>query len=912
MGCLLFSILLNNKILLKRIIIHGWIIICLLACDCSQKTIDTREDYLSKSPDDIVIAIIDSSNLQNGFIDGVKMGIDEINQLGVLGKKIHAEYYDDKGSYKKGIAIAKKISRNPKLMSVIGHNCSDIAIAASITYENNRIVFISPGATDSDLIQDQNKYIFRTIPSGEQLTNRIVEYAKHNHLKKIVVVFDNNNEMTRLANYFITKITKVGGQIITTRSYISWETNFKNIINDINQNEDYDALFISGQLPSAALFIKQAREMNIHQPILTTNHLDSIQLFQIAGELAKNIIVPTFFDPLQPVEETRSFVDLFIKKYGTNPDALAASGYDAILLIADAIEKSGSFLPIEISTTLHLLQNFQGVTGKFSMHENGGITGKAVFVKQSSVDDFHYVERKLFGEVNIYEVIKDLTIRIPIEGNIPTADPGLAESISSIDVAEQLFLGLTDFEPETLKPVPELAESWTVDSNYQNYTFFLRKDVLWTDGKPVTANDIQWAILRNLNKDTNSPYSYTLHIIKNAGTFYKGSINRSEVGVKVVDDYTISFQLNKSAPYFPSMAGLCVFRPLPKHIIEQYPDSWTNPENIVTNGSYMLAAWEKGLVMILRKNKKYFDEKNVSIPEIRYIVISDGKLGMEMYRSGEIDIMGGNYLQIPFDYISDISLNPDYKSQYFKKETHCSYAFALNSQKKPFDNPLVRKAVNAAIDRHRIIKYITKGNQKAANNFTPLLSSFFDKKENKLFDPVKGRKWLSQAGYPEGKNFPEIVIAYNKSSAHEQIAKSIKKCLKYYLNINARLKPMPWEGYVENLKTSNDWHLIRFGWCADYPDPNNWLNDLFHPNRSDNAIRWNNEEFIKLMNAVDRTNSFSDRIDLYYQAEKILCSTFCGIVPIFFETSHYLVNTRIRGWYHMPLGGQHIRNWSLK
>ena len=912
MAYLLFSILRNNKILLKRIIFPGWIIFSLLACDCLQKTIDTREDYLSKSPDDIVIAIIESSNLQNGFIDGVKLGIDKINQLGVLGKKFHPVYYDDKGSYKKGLAIAKKISRNPKVMAVIGHNCSNVANATSITYENNGIVFISPGATDPDLIQNQNKYIFRNIPSGEQLTNRLVEYAKHNHFKRIAVVFDNNNEMTQLANYFITQFSKTDGQIISTRSYISWETNFKNIINDINQDDAIDALFISGQLPSAALFIEQAREMDIHHPILTTNYLDSIQLFQIAGEHAKNIIVPTFFDPLQPVEETRLFVNLFIQKYGTQPDALAASGYDAILLIAEAIEKSGSFLPMEISTTLHLLQNFHGVTGSFSMHENGGITGKAVFVKQSSIDDFHYVERKIFGDVNIYEVIEDLTIRIPIEGNISTIDPGLTESISSIDIAEQLFLGLTDFEPETLKPVPEFAKSWTVDSNYQHYTFFLRQDVLWTDGKPVTAYDIQWAILRNLNKDTNSPYSYTLHILKNADAFYQGKIDQSKVGVKALDDYTISFQLNKSAPYFPSMAGLCVFRPLPEHIIEQYPDSWTNPETIVTNGSYKLAAWEKGLVMILRKNKKYFDEKNVSIPEIRYIVISDGKLGLEMYRSGEIDLMGGNYLQIPFDYLSDISLNPDYKNQYFKKEIHCSYAFALNSQKKPFDNVLVRKAINAAIDRYRIIKYITKGNQKVANNFTPQLSSFFNKKENQIFDPVKGQKWLSQAGYPEGKNFPEIIIAFNQSATHEQIAKGIQKCLQYYLNINVRLKPMAWEDYMKNLKTSNDWHLIRFGWCADYPDPNNWLNDLFHPNRSNNVIRWHNDAFIELMEAVDQTNNFSDRIDLYHQAEKILCNRFCGIVPIFFETSHYLINMRIKGWYHMPLGGQHIRNWSLK
>lgn len=145
----LFSMRLMNKNGLKAITISGWILICLCACDYLEMPMVSREDYLSNSPEDVVVAIIDSSNLQNGFIDGVKLAIDEINQLGVLGKKIRAEYYDDKGLYSKGLKIAKKIARNPKVMAVIGHNCSHVATATSITYENNGIVFYQPGRNRS-------------------------------------------------------------------------------------------------------------------------------------------------------------------------------------------------------------------------------------------------------------------------------------------------------------------------------------------------------------------------------------------------------------------------------------------------------------------------------------------------------------------------------------------------------------------------------------------------------------------------------------------------------------------------------------------------------------------------------------------------------------------------------------------
>ncbi|KPA19187.1 branched-chain amino acid ABC transporter substrate-binding protein [Candidatus Magnetomorum sp. HK-1] len=172
-------------------IIIGYLYCILCACDNTSKTSALREDYLSHSPDDVVIGIVDSSKFQSHFIKGVKLAIDEINQLGVLGKKIRPVYFDDQASCQNGKAIAKKISKDPKVLAVIGHNVSDIAISTSITYEKNGILFISPGASVSDLIQNQYKYIFRNIPSNEQLTSQLIKYANKNQLKKIVVVFDN-------------------------------------------------------------------------------------------------------------------------------------------------------------------------------------------------------------------------------------------------------------------------------------------------------------------------------------------------------------------------------------------------------------------------------------------------------------------------------------------------------------------------------------------------------------------------------------------------------------------------------------------------------------------------------------------------------------------------------------------------
>jgi ABC-type oligopeptide transport system substrate-binding subunit/ABC-type branched-subunit amino acid transport system substrate-binding protein len=882
------------------------------SCDIIHTTYHDRESYFAQSTDDIQIAIVSSSNMKNDFLIGVNLAIDRLNSYRVLGKKLCPIYYDDEGDIAKGLKIAKKLEKNHKILAVIGHNKSEVAVAASITYEKEGIIFISPGATKPDLLQNQYKYVFSNTPSSEQMVCRILEYVRKKQLKRIALVFDINNEMSQIANYFKAQSEQYDCHVVISKSYISWSTHFKDIISDIKNVKNVDALFLCGKLPEAGIFIKQARKMLFDKPILSTNYLNSFEFFQIAEDSASNVIVPTYFDPVQSSERNRAFVKLFKNKNGNIPDELAASGYDAVNLLAHAIEESGSFIPGEVASALHFIKNYNGACGNFSINKKGGISEKLIFLKKSDTDMFTYIERELLGRVNIFETIKDFTLRIPIADKIYSIDPRLISDMLSIEIVEQLFLGLTDFNPETYKPVPELAKSWTVNADYTQYTFFLRNDVVWTDNTKVTAHDVKWTILANLNTETQpSPHLSSLFIVKNAKLFNEGKLkDSSHVGLNVINDYQITFQLEKPASYFPSIAGLLVFRPLPMKLIEKYPDTWTRPEKIISNGSYKLAAWKEDLVMILRKNDLYFDASNVSIPEIRYLYVADERLGLEMYHAGEVDILGGNYLQLPTDQIYDLSMNPKYQNQYYKKDDHCVYAFAFNTINYPLDNVWVRKAINAAIDRNRIIQYILDGKQKVANNFTPQLKSCF--KGQGAFNPGKAKKYLAKAGFPNGSGFPEITIAFNRSKRHENIARGVKSCLKYYLNIHAKILSLEWEKYLQGITTDNNWHLIRYGICADYLDPNNFLNELFHPDIKDNICRWSNNEFIQFLSAVDTTMNFNKRMHYYCLAEKVLCHKVCAIAPIYFQSSHYLINPRVTNWYHMPLGGQHIRNWSLK
>jgi oligopeptide transport system substrate-binding protein len=180
------------------------------------------------------------------------------------------------------------------------------------------------------------------------------------------------------------------------------------------------------------------------------------------------------------------------------------------------------------------------------------------------------------------------------------------------------------------------------------------------------------------------------------------------------------------------------------------------------------------------------------------------------------------------------------------------------------------------------------------------------------YDPEKAKKWLAEAGYPDGRGFPEITLQFNESETHWKIAKAVQTLLKHHLNIDLGLEALEWEAYLDARSKKLEAEMIRFNWCADYPDANNWLNELFHPDKSDNIIEWDNEEFGMLMDMAQRETDPEDRKVLYARAEQILCEVFCAVVPIYFETAHYLVNPRVKGWYGMAMGGQHIRNWRLE
>ena len=887
--------------MLKQLIILLSLILSITSCNNDSLT--QRAQFASTS-NDIHIAIVDSSTRPSRFIDGVKLAIEELNDNGVIGKSIKAIYYDDKGSLDRAQKIAWEIASNPKIIAVIGHFSSKVALSTSITYEKNGIIFITPKATLTDLIRDKNKYTFRNIPSDNFFGLEMAKYAHRNHCKKMAIIYERESYGKRLAEIFQKHGDNLGLSFISVKSYSSWESDFRQLISDLLNGNPFDSILICGNMPASAYIVKQLRDMGLSVPIIGSDSFDSMQLLNIAGKSADGVCIPTVFDPKLSNNLTRNFVENFKYFYGFEPDTLAAQGYDAIKVLSHAIERGTSSIPLVISTNLRFLKNWQGVTGNYSFTQLGDIINKSIYFMTVQKEKFVFTEREFDTHQKITKTIEDIALRIPVT-HLDTIDPILLNNNVSIDIVEQLFMGLTDLDPETYKPVPELATHWEPKEDCKQWRFFLRKDAFWTDGQPVTAYDIEKTIKRNLSVQPKSKDAHLLYSIKNAREIDQGLItDMSQLGVKAIDPHTIDFILTYHASHFPIIAGLWMFRPLPVDTIQKNGALWTDPENIKSNGSYQLYVWNKGTQMILKKNPHYCDSNTVSIPEIHYFVVSDPMLGLSMYYNQDFDLLGGTYFDMTIEDQVAISKNPFLNDHYYSLPTRYSDMIIFNLEKNPVDNVLVRKAIAFATNRELIVDSLQLQFATPTLSFLPepFSQDYLTHHKTNSFNPIKAKQSLAEAGYPNGINFPEISIGYKNSPQNEIIANSIRALLDHLLHIQVKLNPITSQSFKNNEFFGND--ILHVRHCSLYPDPSSGFQAF-------TGMTFDHEQLSTFLDQANKTSHHHNRKQFYFNAEQLVTEKICAVIPLFYQRDAILVNPRIIGWYHMAFGGQHIRNWRL-
>jgi oligopeptide transport system substrate-binding protein len=488
--------------------------------------------------------------------------------------------------------------------------------------------------------------------------------------------------------------------------------------------------------------------------------------------------------------------------------------------------------------------------------------------------------------------------RVNLGTEPPSLDWSLATDHVSFNVIANLMVGLTEFDKD-LKPAPVIAKSWDFLEGGKKIVFHLRDDVQWTDGKKVRAQEFEYSWKRLLNPKTASQYAYILFDIANAQEYAEGKIkDASVIGVQAQDDQTLVVTLRHPASYFLAITTFEVTYPQRQDIIEKFDTRWTEPGNIVTNGPFRLASWKHENEIELRANAHYFRGKP-SIESVTMYMVNEKTTAVTLFEQGNLDFMDDHSIP-PLDKprlakMPGYKLVPQLRGEY--------YSFAVD--RKPFDNPKLRKAFALAIDRE-VFPKILQGGQTPATSWIPPGMLAHNPEIGLKFNPAEARRLLSEAGYPDGKGLPSIVLGYNTDEEKKLVAEAIQSMWQKHLGVVVRIENQEWKVFLKKLQ-NDPFPVFRSGWGADYPDPDNFMK-LFTSNSGNNHGRWKNTRYDQLLEIAARELDAKKRGKIYDDAQKLLTEIDVAIVPLYWKAESTILSPKFTGLEYNSMARMDLRN----
>ncbi|MCH3965913.1 MAG: peptide ABC transporter substrate-binding protein [Clostridium sp.] len=510
------------------------------------------------------------------------------------------------------------------------------------------------------------------------------------------------------------------------------------------------------------------------------------------------------------------------------------------------------------------------------------------------------------------------TIKVNISADPKSIDPGLCNTIEGAHVIENAFEGLTDMDGQG-KIQPGVAEKWDVSSDGLTYTFHLRKNAKWSDGKAVTAKDFEYAWKRALNPKTASEYAYQLYYLKNGQAYNEGKVGADQVGIKAKDDYTLVANLQDPTPYFLYLTSFTTYKPIRKDAVDKSPDAWaTKADTYISNGPYKMVEYKQKDSLNFEKNPNYWDAKNVKIERVEFKTLENASSYYAAFKTGDLDLID----KPPATETPNLLKNGTAKAYpyfgvYYYMANVSPQAASVNPEAaKVLGNVKVRKALSLAIDRSAIVKDVTKSGEKPATSFVPGVVSDSNGGEfkNKEYLPEKAdiaqaRKLLAEAGYPDGKGFPTLEVLYNTDQTNQNIAQAVQDMWKKNLKINITLRNVERKIQISELLKHN---FVVGGsrWIADYNDPMTFL-DMFTTTGGNNMPGYSNPSYDKLIGQAKSEPDTSKRAKLIHQAEDILMND-APVIPIYEYSEVVCINKKLKGVQITPIGSFILKGASLQ
>ncbi len=479
-----------------------------------------------------------------------------------------------------------------------------------------------------------------------------------------------------------------------------------------------------------------------------------------------------------------------------------------------------------------------------------------------------------------------------LEASPRSLDPSLANDVPSQYPIEDLFEGLVALDPSG-KVTPGIARSWEMSADGKTWTFYLRRDARWSDGHPVTATDFTYAWQRILDPALGAEYAQGLIAIVNAMEINQGKLAADKLGVETPDPYTLVVHLNAPTGYFLELLTNQYFAPLPRWTIEKWGDAWTHAGHMVSDGAFKLEeAVINGRIRMLR-NPDYWDAANVRLQEVDYIPLEDTYAATAQYLAGNIDFTD-RFAMGDVDRLRAQLGDQVHTWPYFG-----TVMFGFNLDKPPFKGNLkLRQALNMAIDREIIAKYVNHDVVQATTHLMPKLEGYNEPQPSwaALSDDdrhAKARELYKEAGYDD-RHPLHVLLSYPTSGADQRRSiEALSAMWRMNLGADVQIYNQQFKVLLQNLQMHQPLFFWN-SWIGDYPDPYTYL-QLFTKGFPQNYGDYDNPRYDALLDQAQNTADRAERFGLLAQAEQLVVDD-SAICPVYFYSGTHLIKPYVKGW----------------
>lgn len=524
-------------------------------------------------------------------------------------------------------------------------------------------------------------------------------------------------------------------------------------------------------------------------------------------------------------------------------------------------------------------------------------------------------------------------------------DPALAAAPPETDLVRAVFEGLTELNPGTLEAIPAAAEKWTASEDFRTWTFYLREDARWSNGKPVTAEDFvrSWRRLGELGEKSAHPDLLTNIVgfpfkIKKAeppatdllprptepeatlaipspatrsGTTDNSNSNTkplgpapAEFGISAPDTRTLQVQLITPDKDLPKLVANPIFRPLSADAKEL---ATAAAADVVTNGAFRISAADSTGVT-LERSESYWNRNAVKLERVRLVASESAEQALAAYKAGEIDAV----TNAEFEPLA-LKLLAPYED--FRRRTHAAINFyEINPERTPFDDRRVREALAISIERERLTEGEMEGQTQPALSFLPFTRG---SGATIVQDKERARDLLEEAGFPAGRNFPAIRLVINRNDTQQRVARAVARMWKQNLNIETEIIAKE-NTEVEDARSVGDFDLVRRN--AVFPSADE-LMSILSVLKPPNAPAKPEDPIVPFpgVEAKDAApggehNSDADRSE--QSSSDIAVSEANAIydlwaIPLYFPTSYSLIKPYVTGFEMNSLDAPLLQNVSI-